>query len=812
MPRFDGTARVLTQAARALLRRPVMTVVGLTTLGLGIGANTAMFSVINVVFLKPLPFHEPERLTMVWTDLRDQNLADGFSSYPDFKDWREQSKSFSGLATFWMFPNGDVNLTGGSQPQRVSVARVTPDFFGVLGVRPLHGRVFQEEETIIGNHRRAILSYGLWRDTFGADASLVGRNVMVNGVPYTVVGIMPEDLQARAVRALGTDVQLWRPLVPDDNQTGGRGSRRLRVVGRLAAGVSHQQAESELSSISQRLAELYPQTNRNTATRVVPVREQLVKDVRYGLLLLLGAVAVVLLGACANVANLLLIKAAGDRKQLAVRNALGASRLQLGTQVVSEALLLGAGGVLVGLVIAFGILRAFVAFGPADIPLLADAGIDLTVLSFAVLATMLSVALAAALPAWRATQPDNGLLLRQSSGRARNRDERRAMRILSVTQIALAMVLLTTGGLLIRSFTELLRVDPGIRSEGVLTFQVELPMAATATYPEQSQRDAFFQALADRLAALPEVTATALASSPPLEEEPAESALRLPDDAEGTTRQASFRLVSADYFDLLEIPLLRGRSFGPADVKGAPRVVMVSNALAKSIWGTEAAVGKRIMVSSREEAEVIGVVGDVRSGGLDVGPGRTVYVPASQGTYNFMTVLVRTELTPRAIIRSARDVVRGMDAQIPLHHVRPLPEIVTASIAHQRFQMLLATGFSALMLVLAVVGVYGVTAYAVGERTRELGIRSALGATADDIRRLVLGEGVGLALTGIGIGTAGAVVATMLASRFMPAVGQADPLTFLAVAVILAGAMLLATFIPARRASNASPLTALRSE
>ena len=812
VPAFGDFTHLIRHAARSLVRRPMLAIVALVTLGLGIGANTAMFSIINVVFLKPLPFREPDRLVMAWSSLPDQALAEGFSSYPDFKDWRDQAKSFTDLAALWTFANGDVNLTGGTEPQRVSVARVTPDFFSVLGIRPLYGRAFQEEETIVGNHRRAILSYGLWRDHFGGDTTLVGHSVMVNSVPYTVVGIMPPELQARAVHILGTDVQLWRPLVPDDNQTGGRGSRKLRVVGRLAPGVTLAQAQAELSAIAIRLADANPTTNLNVGIRVVPLREQLVKDVRRGLLFLLAAVAVVLIGACANVANLLLIKAASTRKQMAVRYALGASRARLSAQVLAEALLLGVAGATFGLILAFGIVRGFVAFGPTDIPLLADARIDLVVLAFTVIATLLSVVLASVLPAWRASQPDQAILLRQSASQVRGRDDRRMMKGLSVAQIALAMLLLTVGGLLIRSFEALLRVDPGVDPKGVLTFQIELPMAATAAYPNQPQRDAFFDALLQRLAALPTVTGTTIASDPPLEEEPSESSFRLPNDPPGTVRQANISLIVPTYFSLLHIPILKGRAFEATDVRSAPNVVVVSNALARSLWGNDNPIGKRIALSSQHETEVVGVAGDVRLGGLDAAAGRTVYVVTTQASYNFMTVLVKTEKDPVSLIPTVRKLVSELDSTVPLHHVRTLDAIVAASVAHQRFQMLLVSGFSALMLMLAVVGTYGVTAYGVSARMSELGIRAALGASAHDIRRLVIGEGLRLAAIGILIGALGAVALSGVLSRLVFHVSPLDLATFLIVPLVLGGAMMLATFVPAHRAARADPMHALRAE
>ena len=809
---LEDLTRLVRHAARSLGRRPILTVVGLLTLGLGIGANTAMFSIINVVFLKPLPVREPDRLAMVWTTRADQGLNEELSSYPDFKDWKERAKSFSGLAGFWIFPNGDVNLTGGAEPQRVSVARITPGFFDVLGIRPLHGRAFQEEETVLGNHRRAILSYGLWHQQFGGDTALVGRDVQVNGVPYTVVGIMPRELETQAVRVLGTNVQFWRPLVPEDNQTGGRGSRRLRVIGRLSSGTTLAQAQAELTSVATGLQESYPESNRSVGVRLVPLREQVVKDVRRGLLFLLAAVTVVLLGACANVANLLLIKAASNRKQLAVQHALGASRLRIGAQVLCEALLLGAGGVLVGLLLAFGIVRAFIAFGPADIPLLADARIDTTVLAFTVGMTLLAVLLAAVLPAVRAARPDNSVLLRQSASRSRTHDDRRAMKALSVSQIALAMMLLTAGGLLIRSFALLLRTDPGLDAKGVLTFQVELPMAATASYPHQPLRDDFFSRLLERVGNMPGVTAAAIASAPPLEEDPSASPIRLPGEPEARAIQANFRMVSGSYFGLLRIPLRRGRTFAETDLRTGPRVVVVSEALARAVWGDESPVGKRIMLSGDTEAEVVGVVGDVRTAGLDADAGRNVYLAASQGTYNFMTVLVKTSQDPTGLVPGVRSMIRELDPAIPPHRVRTLDALVTGSIAPQRFQVLLVTAFSALMLALAVVGTYGVTAYGVSERTNELGIRTALGATASDIRRLVLGEGVRLALIGALIGAVGVVVLSRTMASFVVGITALDVVTFLVAPLVLMLAMLLATFIPAHRAARADPMKALRSD
>jgi putative ABC transport system permease protein len=809
---LDTVAWQLRHAARSLMRRPVLTTVALITLALGIGANTAIFSIVNVVLLKSLPFRDPERLVMAWSTAPSQGLAEGFSSYADFKDWSEQSKMFDGLAAFWTFPNGDVNLTGGTEPQRVSVARITPGFFEVLGVPPLYGRTFQAEESIVGNHRRAILSYGLWRDAFGSDSTLVGKSALVNGFPYTVVGIMPPELASRSVHVLGTDVQLWRPLVPEDNQTGGRGTRRLRVVGRLAAGRTIEQAESDLAAVAARLTSLYPESNREVGVRLVPLREQVVRDVRRGLVFLLAAVGVVLLGACANVANLLLIKAAATRKQVAVQYALGATRRRLGAHVLAESLLLGATGAVLGVLLAYWGVRAFVAIGPADIPLLSDARLDGRVLAFTVVATMLTVVVVALFPAWRSSRPEVAAVLRQSATRGRGRSDFRLMRMLTISQIALAMMLLTTGGLLIRSFRALLAVDPGFRPERVLTFQLELPMGSGMPYASQPPRDAFFQTLLERIEALPGVSGATLASAPPLEEEPAAFTFTLPDAGDRTELRANFQQVAPDYFDLLGVPLLAGRTFATTDVRAGPRVVIMSATLARAAWGESNPVGKRIATGSGDEAEVIGVVGDVRTGGLDAESARTIYVSTSQWGYNFMTVLVKSRTDPHTLLPTLRKVVRDLDSALPLHHVRTMDALVAGSVAQQRFQMLLIAAFSALMFAMAVVGTYGVTAYGVRERTNELGIRAALGATGQDIRRLLLREGGRVAVIGIIIGALATAGLSRGLTRFVFQISTLDALTFAVAPVLLAVATLLAMFIPAHRAARVDPMEALRSE
>ena len=809
---LDLLTNELRFAARSLVRRPTLSVVALATLALGIGANTAIFSVVNTVLLKPLPFDDPDRLVMVWSTAPTQGVSEGFASYPDFKDWQEQTTAFERVATFWTFPNGDVNLTGGAEPQRVSVARISTGFFEVLGVKPLHGRTFTADESVVGNHRRAILSYGLWAREFGSDSTLVGRSVMVNGFPYEVVGVMPPELASRSVPVLGTDVQLWRPLAPDDGQTGGRSSRTLRVVGRLAPGVTVPRAEAELSAIATRLADLHPETNRGAGIRLIPLREQVVRDVRRWLAFLSAAVGVVLLGACVNVANLLLIKAAADRNQRAVQHALGASRLRLTGHVIAESLLLGGAGAVLGVALAFGIVEAVVATGPADIPLLADTRIDTTVLAFTVAATLLTVVLVAVLPAWRSARPEMSAVLRQAASRSRGSADRRLMRMLTVVQIALALVLLTAGGLMVRSFQALLEVDSGLDPRNVLTFSLELPMGSGMPYASQDTRDVFFATLLERAKSLPGVTAATIASAPPLEEEPSSFTFRRVGAEDDGDLRANFRLVGPDYFATLGIGITSGRPFNAGDGRGAPHVAIVSETIARSVWRGGNPVGTRIHLPNGEQAEVVGVARDVRTTGLDGEVARTVYVPAAQSGYNFMTVVLKSGSDPTAVAPAARRLVRDMDAALPLHRVRTLEELVAHSVAQQRFQMLLVSAFSLLVFALAVVGTHGVASYGVSERAGELGIRAALGATARDIRRLVLGEALRTTVTGIVIGTLMAAAFSRLLTRFVFQVSTLDLTTFVGALVLLGSAALLASLLPARRAGHVDPMRILRSQ
>lgn len=618
-------------AVRDLVRRPAFTLAALATLALGVGANSAIFSVVSAVLLRQLPFHDAERLVMVWRTVPAQGETQGFASYPDYRDWKEQSQSFSDLSAFWAFANGNVNLTGGSEPERVPVARVMAGYFELLGAQPLLGRTILPGENIVGNHRVAMLSYGLWQRRFGGDTTIVGKPVFVNGFPYTVVGIMGPDFRPIGTLALGDEVELWRPLAPDDNQTGGRGSRNLRVVGRLADGVSLAKAQSELDGIAVRLAEAYPETNRGAGIRIVSLREQVVQDIRPALMLLLGAVVLVLLIACTNVANLLLVRGTSRKKLIAVRVALGAPRWRIVQQLLTESVLLGVLGGILGLGIAMLGVNLLVIMGPGDIPLLGDVTIDLGVLTFTAAISVAAGLLFGVVPAIQLSKPQLTEALREGGQRSGRRSERVVADVLVVSQIALALLLLVGAGLLVRSFEQLMDVDTGFDPDNVITLQIELPMATT--YPTQEQRDVFFRELLDRIETVPGIESSSMTNAPPMGEGGFNTSFTVLGSGTTNTSEdpaADLQVIEPSYFETMGIPLLTGRSFARTDARDAPRVAIVSQRLAQAHWPGESPIGTRLRLSFGFEAEIVGVVGNVRFSGLDTDIDPTIYWPADQ--------------------------------------------------------------------------------------------------------------------------------------------------------------------------------------
>ncbi len=800
-------------AVRDLARRPAFTLAALATLALGIGANSAIFSVVRAVLLRPLPYHDAGQLVMVWRTVPARGLNQGFVSYLDYRDWKEQSESFEDLSAFWAWANGNVNLTGGSEPERVPVARVMAGYFEMLGARPLLGRTIIPSENRVGNHRVAMLSYGLWQRRFGGDTTLVGKPVYVNGFPYTVVGIMGPEFRPVGTLALGDDVELWRPLAPDDNQTSGRGGGNLRVIGRLAAGTSVARAQAELDGIARRLAEEYPETNAGTGVRVVPLREQVVQEVRAALMLLLGAVALVLLIACTNVANLLLVRAAERKKLIAVRVALGAPRWRIVQQLLTESVLLGALGGFLGLGLAVLGVNMLVAIGPGDIPLLGDVTVDGGVLLFTISISIAAGLLFGLVPALQFSKPHLVEALREGGWRSGGMVDRRVADVLVVSQVAFALMLLVAAGLLTRSFRLLTNVDPGFDPDNVLTLQIELPMATT--YPTQEQRDIFFRELLDRIETVPGIESSSMTNAPPMGEGGFNISFTILGSGTATTSEdpeADLQVIESSYFETMGIPLLAGRSFSGTDTRNAPRVAIVSQRLAQAHWPDESPIGARLRLSFGFEAEIIGVVGNVHLNGLDTDIDPTIYWPADQMGFNFMTVIARTSSEPRQVLRLIQEEIKAMDADLPVYNVRTLAELISGSVAQRRFQMTLIGVFSLLAVSLAVVGIYGVVSYSVSQRTNEIGIRMALGARPEDTLRIVLLQGTRLAGIGIALGLVGSLALNRLLENFVFGVTTVDPVTSVVTSTVLGLAALAATYLPARRAGRVDPMIALRAE
>lgn len=798
-------------AVRSLAVRPGFALAAVAILALGIGVNTAMFSIVDTTLLRPLPYADAHRLAILWKTIPAEGETEGFVSYPDFEDWRNETTSFDDLTAFWAFANGNVNLTGGLEPERVPVARVMAGYFELLGIPPQFGRTFRAEENVLGNHRRAILSHALWQRQFGGDSTIVGQPVHVNGFPYTVVGIMPRTFHPVGSLVLGDEVALWRPLVPADNQTGGRGARNLRVVGRLRAGVTIEEAQTELDGIAARLATAYPETNAGSGVRIVPLQEQIVHSARPALLALWFSVGIVLLIACVNVANLLVVRGTAQKKQTVIRMALGARRRTVVFTLLAESILLGATGGVLGLVLAAGALTAVTTFGPADVPFLLDVRLDVRAFAFTSLLAVGTGVFFGLAPALHFSKLDLGEVLREGGHRSAGTTYRSMANVLVVSEMALSTVLLVAAGLFLRSYQRLSTVDPGFETENLLTLQLELPMATT--YPTQEERDIFFATLADRLRAHPDVRRASVTNAPPMGEGELMAGVSVGGQpARVDDPRAHLQLIDPEYFATMGIPVLQGRNISGNDHRTAPRVAVLSRSLADALWPGGNPVGQQLRLSWGPSAEVVGVVPDVRVNSLDTDPRPIVYWPTLQMTYNFATVILGTTVDPVSVVPRVRDEIRQMDANLPVYNIETVRGLVAGSVARERFQTSVIAGFALMAVALALIGIYSVVSYSVRQRTTEIGIRMALGADARATTLLMLREGATLIVPGAIIGLLAAAVLGRLVESLLFGITPFDLASFVSAPLLLAGAALAATFVPARRAGRVDPLVALRAE
>jgi putative ABC transport system permease protein len=803
----------LRYAARMLVKHPGFTAVAALTLALGIGANAAIFSVVNAVLLRPLPFDEPERLVAVWTPHPKRGIARGASSYPDFADYRDQSASFEALAAF---RERDYTLAIGDSAERLEGARVSWPFFSMLRVQPQLGRAFSADEDRLGGPRVAILSHGLWQRRFGSAPDVVGRAVNLDGEPHTVVGVLPEDFRLD-FRIPGAEVFTLMGLEGKDSLEA-RGMHYLGVIGRLRPGVPIEQAGADLVAVAARLEQAHPDSNSGRTAAVFPLHEEIVGDVRRGLLVLLGAVALVLLVSSANVANLLLARATEREREVALRSALGASRARLGRQLLTESVLLALAGGTLGLLLAFWGVGVLVAQAPADLPRAADIRLDGRVLAFTFGVSILTGLLFGTAPAWRSAGAPLAVLNEGGRGSGGPRRQR-TRHALIVAEVAISLVLLVGAGLLLRSLGRILDVDPGFDPEGVLSARLSLPEAKYAT---PSAIASFYERLQARLATLPGVQAAGLAMPLPVDGMVwMTSFIRLdrPEPAPGERITAHYKSVLPAYFDALRIPLQRGRLLSEQDRQGAPRVILINQTLARRAFPDEDPLGRQVRFGVSVDAtdedvpwEIVGIVPDTAVTRLEAEPQPAFYVSALQQPIGDASLVLRAGVDPRALAESVRREVAALDPELPLHHVRTMPELLSASVAQRRFQALLLAGFAVVGLLLAAVGLYGTLAFSVGQRTREIGIRMALGAEGGGVLRLVIGQGLLPVLVGLGLGLAGAFALSRVLGGLLFQVSATDPATFAGVALLLLLTALLASYLPARRATRVDPLAALRCE
>ena len=790
---------------RMLLKSPGFTLSAILALALGIGANTAIFSVVNAVLLRPLPYKDAERIVMVWEGKPDKGWDTFAVSPANYLDWVAQSRSLESIAAFRTSP---LIATGGSEPERLRGALATRQYFDLVGIKPSLGRVFLETEFEPGKSHAVILSDALYKRRFGGRPDVLGTTVVLNSEPVTIVGVMPQGFRLPS----GADALLPMAFSAEESQR--RGSHYLVAMARLAPGASLESASAEMKALAARLEKEHPDTNAGWIVKLVPLYEQVVGDVRPALWALFGAVGCVLLVACANVANLLLARSASRRGEIAVRAALGAGRLRLVRQLLTESLLLAVLGGGLGLLLGMWSVDLLRALQPGNLPRLESLSIDGTVMLFTFLASAVTGLLFGLLPALALSRSHLHGVLQEVGRGGRSRMSQKVRGGLVVAQVALSLVLLAGAGLHLRSIQRLMHVDPGFDPEGVLTMRASLPQQK---YPKEEMQTAFYDRVLDSLKVLPGVQVAAAVSPLPQSENDlifSVSVQGRPPANPGEEKSANWYTASPGYFTAMRIPLLKGRLFTDSDAAGAPRVALINETMARTMFPNEEPIGQHLVmgIDSAAVREIVGVVGDVRHYGLDQDVTMQMYDPVRQRPMTGMTFVLRTSVDPASLAPAARRAVLAADPEQPVSDVRSLREVVDATTAQRRFSLLLLGVFAGIALLLAAVGIYGVVGYSVAQRTHEIGVRMALGARRGEILGLVLRQGMALALLGVGVGLVGALALTRLIAGLLFGVSASDPLTFAATAVILSGVALLATFIPAHRATRVEPTAALRYE
>ncbi|HKP88091.1 MAG TPA: ABC transporter permease [Blastocatellia bacterium] len=812
---MDTLLQDLRYGFRMLAKKPGFTLVAVVALALGIGANTAIFSVVNTVLLRPLPYKSPDQLMIVWEDGTRYGFPKDTPAPANFIDWRDQNQVFESMAAI---ADQTFNLTGTGEPEKIEGQRVSATFFPMFGVDPMLGRWFLPEEDQPGAGRTVIMNYGLWQRRFGSDPDIVGKPVTLNGQPYTVVGVMPKEFRFPDPYQISTEeTALYVPLAFSSEEASNRGGHYLIVYARAKAGVTRQQAQAEMDTIAARLEQQYPDTNMSLGATVVTLHEQIVGDIKPALLILLGIVGLVLLIACANVANLLLARAIARQKETAIRTALGASRKRLVSQFLTESVLLAALGGVAGLLLALYGLKLLEALIPPNLSQAKGISIDATVLGFTFLVSLLTGVVFGLVPALQASRPNLNETLKEGGKGTSGGGRSRLRNVLVISEVALALVPLIGAGLLINSFLKLRSVDPGFNPDNLLTMNVVLPRSK---YTDQARRTAFYDELLQRVESLPGVESAGVITNLPLTFKGNNNGVTIEGRPEPPPDQVPIvitRTISPSYFHTMGIALLKGREFNRQDAQDAPGAVVVSEATARSFWPGEDAIGKRIKLGGYNSDEpwlsVVGVVKDVRQFELDIDPKPQIYLPYSQILYLApRDLVVRTTGDPLSLAAAVRGEVWAIDKDQPVSNISTMSQIMSRSVARQRFNTLLFGLFAGVALALAAVGIYGVMSYSVTQRTHEIGIRMALGANPGNVLRLVVGQGLKLVAAGVAIGLAFAFALTRLMESLLFGVSATDPATFALISLALVAVALFASYIPARRATKVDPMVALRYE
>src|SRR6266850_4883519 len=806
---MDAFFKDIRYGIRGLAKRPVLTIIAIVTLGLGIGANSAIFSTINALLLKPLPFPDPERIVAVWEKVPSRGVERNEVALANYLDWKAQSQTFEQLGFYRWW---STNLTGSYSPERVQGFLVTANFLDIAGVKPMLGHGFSAEQNEPGKDGVALLTYSLWQRRFGADPNIVNKTISTNGIARTVIGVMPPDFN------YPKGAEIYAPLAITPELARSRSNHSYLGIGRLKPGVSLQGAQVDLDRIAVQLEKQYPETNTGRGIVVYPILQDTVRMYSTALWVMMAAVGFVLLIGCANVANLTLARAAGRQREIALRAALGASRFRIIRQLLTESILLALAGGALGILVAYWGVDAIRAGNPGEAARFAPGwnhlGLNLPVLVFTLLLSVLSGVLFGLAPAWQLSKPDLNSALKEGS-RQTTSGSHRLRGLLVVAEVALSLMLLVSAGLLIRSFLQLVRTDAGFNSDNLVTMSLVLP---AAKYKEEPQRAAFYSELLHRVQAMPGVESAAAVNYLPLGGSNSSDAFLIegvPEPPPGQEFIGRYRVCTPDYFQTMGIPVLKGRAFTEQDKAGAPPVVIVNETLARKYWPNQDPIGKRMRFMGPIERnpwiQVVGMVKDVKHE-LKLPITEDYYLPHTQDAWQSMVLVAKTKVDPLTLAAPIRQEVGAIDKDQPVFDVHTMREVRAISLALYSFSSVMLSIFAGVALLLAAIGIYGVMSYAVTQRTQEIGIRMALGARVRDVLKLVVRNGMSLALIGVIVGLAGAYGLTRLLASLLVGVAPTDILTFSIVTFGLLLVALLACYIPARRATKVDPLVALRYE